>query len=272
MIDFDTGIWKITGPTHWELQDRFLLNRGFLFGDGVFETMVFTEGSIRFSSLHQERILRGCKVLGLDTSSLTDIRDVQQGLIDRLGAEKQVRIRWMVFRNGFGKYTPETNSAVELVQVQPLLKPIKIKEMAYFSSWISVPTTPWSHCKTINALTYVMANKERQDRGMDEVILLSPNGYISEAGSSNIFWIKNQEYFTPSLSCNGISGIGRRMIIDQLRQAGKSITEGEYLPEELLEADQVFTSNVTGISYLKAIDQKCFDVKEIELLENLFTL
>lgn len=269
MVDFDTTILKKGRGILWEVPYLEIFNRGFLFADGLFETMIFINGSIRFSNLHQQRLLEGAKVLGLDASGISTIDQLEEE-ITKLGVQKALRIRWSVFRGGLGKYTPETNVTEELLQIQPWKEGLKIKSRAYFSSSISVPVSPWSHCKTLNALIYVMANKERMELSMDEVILLTPQGLVSEAGSSNIFWIKNNRYFTPSLLCNGISGIGRKNIIQKLEKEGYSITEGEFYPEDLLGADQVFTSNVTGISYLQSIGNTYFDITEIDFLEQIF--
>ncbi len=269
MIDFDTELWRIE-DAGWEIQHHNILNRALVFGDGLFETMVFTRNSIRFSQFHQERLLEGCKVLGLESKRISRVEALQNKILNSFGPEKQWRIRWIVFRAGLGKYTPETNQAIQLIQIQPLSKTIKIKSKGYISKNITVPASPWSHCKTLNALTYVMANIEKADLKMDEVILLSSKGFISEAGSSNIFWIKDGKYFTPSLSCNGIAGIGRRVIINCLRSEGITISEGQFLPQELLDAQQVFTSNVTGISYIHKIGDTVFDVKEMVFLERLF--
>jgi 4-amino-4-deoxychorismate lyase len=115
-----------------------------------------------------------------------------------------------------------------------------------------------------------MANQERITRKMDEVILLSAKGQVSEAGSSNIFWVKDGAYFTPSLNSGCISGIGRKQIIKKLKQLEMVLIEGEFSPSELLQADKVFTSNVTGISYIEHIGESRFDINPDDLIERVF--
>jgi 4-amino-4-deoxychorismate lyase len=270
MDEFETKLWQKDSSQGWIEQPPFLLNRGLLFGDGLFETMIFSEGQIRFASLHSERLFTGCSILGLNAKMLTEVYQLENELITKFGTELDLRIRWIVYREGQGKYSPLTDDVVELVNIQGFLPSPKIKKQAYISSKISVPASPWSHCKTLNALIYVMANKERIENGMDEVILLTPEGYISESGSSNIFWMRDGKYFTPSLSCNCIAGIARKTIINRLIQYGKSISEGEFFQEALLSADQVFVCNVAGVSLIESIGDRQFDLNLEGFLMDIF--
>ena len=106
---------------------------------------------------------------------------------------------------------------------------------------------------------------------MDEVILLDDKGFVSEAGSANIFWVKENVFYTPSLACNCIAGVGRRKIIEALGKAGYTVVEGEFTVEELLEANQIFTSNVTGIAYLANLENRSYDTRIIPVAEQLFS-
>ncbi len=245
------------------------LNRAAFFGDGVFETMVFTKGRIRFIKEHEERLLLGLQTLKINPFSLS-IGQLEEFLQAQYTHKKDLRVRWNVFRSGLGKYTPTSHEARDLIFVQDLDQPIKIKPHAYISDTITVPSSPWSHCKTLNALPYVMANIERKEMGMDEVILLDDQGFVSEAGSANIFWVKENVFYTPSLASNCIAGVGRRKIIEGLEKAGHTLIEGRFTVEALLEAEQVFTSNVTGIAYLANLKNTSYDTRVIPVVEQLF--
>lgn len=270
MFDFETMIWSKEGDKYWVEETSQILNRGFLFGDGLFETMVFLEGKIRFSQLHWERLKQGCGILGLDIFTLTDIFELERLLAEKFGTNTDLRVRWNVFRNGLGKYTPETDTISELLQIQAFKQPVKIKKTTYISDTIQVPSSNWSHCKTLNALIYVMANRERKQKGMDEVILLSTEGFVSEAGAANVFWLRNDRFYTPSLACNGIAGVGRKVILNRLKTLQIPIIVGAFKTDEILNADKIFTSNVTGISYLERIGDSAFEVSPIDFLETLF--
>ena len=265
----NTIILKFSSKEGLVTADAGGVNRAFLFGDGIFETMIFKNNKIRFAKEHEERLSLGLQKLKISPSGLR-IVDLEDYLKQDFPEESELRIRWNVYRGGSGKYTPLDNRAQDLVLIQALDEPVKIKNKAYISKDISTSPSPWSRCKTLNSLTYVMANIERKEFDMDEVILLDDRGYVSEAGAANIFWVKENVFYTHSLSCNCIAGVGRRKIIETLLIQGIAIIEGRYLAEELLTADQVFTSNVTGIVYIKHLEDHIFNTEAIPLLDRLF--
>lgn len=253
----------------WLAQHTFSIpNRGINFGDGVFETMVFDGCQIRFVEGHQNRLF-----LGLDTLGISKNQVDVSGILDFLNRHfngKKLRVRWTIFRAGLGKYTPIENDPVQLLSVEPFFPSPQKKESAGVSEQIRLTYSKWSPCKTLNAIPYVMAGMERQQNGWDEIILLDYRGMVSEAGASTIFWEKNGHVFTPSLTCGCIAGVSRAVIIQKLIQAGVYITEGEFPLETLLAADKVWTSNVTGISYLESIGLSKFSTEPIRFLQEIF--
>ena len=269
MNETETHFYRYSPSLDLNMVGHDQVNRAAFFGDGIFETMVYLNGSIRFLKEHQERLTLGMKTLKINRSGLS-IERLQQFLNSRYGNKKSLRVRWNVFRGGLGKYTPLNNDATDLILVQELEAPVEVKNQSYISSAFSISASPWSHCKTLNALSYVMANIERKERGMDEVILLDDKGCVSEAGSANIFWVKNGVFYTPSLSCNCIAGVGRRKILETLEEDGHTVIEGRFTVEKLLEAEQVFTSNVTGIAYIAALEQRSYSTTPIPYLHRLF--
>lgn len=272
MVGFDTiflyrhqdGIWS-------DHADEFH-NRGFLFGDGLFETMVFANGKIRFGTHHIERLDEGMRSLALETEGLSQVSDLEVLLNEIWGETKNLRVRWNVYRAGFGKYTPEVNHVLESLQIHTFHQAPKIKGKAFFTQNINIQKSPWSHCKTLSALQYVMANQERKSKGFDEVILTNPDGIICEAGASNLFWVKDGKYFTPSLDSGCIAGVGRRMILSYLQENHIPFTEGLFTKENLISSDQILTCNVTGISYIGSMENKYFDTNRSKDLDSIFDL
>lgn len=270
MNGIDTQIFYYSPSAGLAIGDPILANRAAFFGDGIFETMVYTNGRIRFSEEHEERLQLGLQTLKIYPSSLS-IGQLEEFLRAHYADKRDLRIRWNVFRSGLGKYTPTSHDARDLILVQDLDQPVKIKNRAYISQAIAIPSSPWSHCKTLNALPYVMANIERKELGMDEVILLDDKGFVSEAGSANIFWVKENAFYTPSLACNCISGVGRRRIIEGLEKLGHAVIEGEFTVEELLGAEQIITSNVTGVAYIAEIGHRSYSTASTPDLERVLS-
>ena len=267
MNDIDTVLLQLSENGQFVLVENVALNRAYLFGDGVFETMIYADGKIRFKETHLARMENGCEILKIDLKVTLD--SFEAYLQNNYGQEA-FRIRWNVYREGLGRYSPESNFGNELYMLQKYHYQNPLIKKAYINKNIQVPKLPWSNCKTMNALVYVMANLERQKKKYEEVILLNSEGMICEAGAANVFWIKNDVYYTPSLGSNCVAGIARKIIIDELLKQDIELIKGEFTPKEFLAADEVFTSNVTGINYISHIDLREFEPKPIPFLETLF--
>ena len=268
--DFETIYLYKQEDGNWMTEPIIWHNRGFLFGDGIFETMVILEGKISFGQQHYERLCLGLEQLGMDKDKLSKLEQVEEIINGLALPARTLRVRWNIFRSGIGKYTPQDNFSSETLIVEAFHKAPSIKFNAYISNVFRVPDSPWSHCKTLSALPYVMAAKERAIFDMDEVVLKNAKGFISEAGASNIFWVKNGIYYTPSLACSCVAGVGRNRVIQRLRDIGKTIIEGEFDENDLLGAHKVFTTNVTGVSYIYKIGENKFDTAPDPWIASVF--
>jgi branched-chain amino acid aminotransferase/4-amino-4-deoxychorismate lyase len=233
-------------------------NRAFQYGDGLFETIICQSDQLSFEQYHKERLIAGMKALDLSFSNHLSIHDIFEGihsLIKKVNYSS-ARVRLQVWRKTGGLYTPSDNeveviatcSAYPFTESTPKLN-------ASFSKDVQLTPTPWSSYKTISALPYVQAALERERRGLDELILLDQLGNIAECSSSNVFWKKGNVYFTPSLKTGCIEGIMRRHVIKKLRSNNLTIQIGEYSQTTLHDAEEVFTTNVTGIHSILSIDE-----------------
>lgn len=105
---------------------------------------------------------------------------------------------------------------------------------------------------------YVKAGLEMKQRALDEILITDADGNISEASSSNVFWVKDNQLFTPSLETGCIDGVRRRWIIDQMQKSDKPVQQVKAQLAELSNADYIFTSNATGINFIGTLDGKEF--------------
>ncbi|MBB6325688.1 branched-chain amino acid aminotransferase [Algoriphagus iocasae] len=269
MIDIETVYLFENASNSWIPSNSLSFpNRAMNFGDGLFESMVFENGKIRFSEMHLKRLLKGMGILGLKMEGIS-MEEIERLLTRDLPTGK-FRVRWNVFREGSGVYTPGSTGICQTLHVKEFCPSPVIKQTAYISNTIKVYPNIWSNAKTLNALTYVLANKERLELEMDEVILLEHRGFISEAGSSNIFWKTGEDVFTPALSSSCIAGVGRAVIIDHLKEKGVEVHQGLYLPEHIFKASAVWVSNAMGISYLGSVNQKEYSTETLPFLEKVF--
>ena len=131
MSDFETVLYKSSDSETW-LSDPMgrIPNRAMYFGDGLFETMVYDGEQIRFWDYHCQRLSSGLTLLGFEDFKVpaTEITH----LADFYGSGKPLRIRWTVYREGLGKYSPESNLVSQVLHFQSFHAAPKLKEIAGF--------------------------------------------------------------------------------------------------------------------------------------------
>ncbi|MCH7400972.1 aminotransferase class IV [Belliella kenyensis] len=266
----DTVILSKLKSSFWESTSFQVANRGLLYADGIFETMIFHNGKFRFREFHQERVLEGCEALGLRKDSLSSFEQLEVLLTNKWSHSDPCRVRWTIFRKSGGKYAPLCDEVEELLQLEAYYPSSKSKKSAFVHPTIKLHESMFSSCKTINALPYVIANRDRQLQGFEEVLLLDHRGYLSEAGAANLFWQTGGKFYTPSLSNGCINGVGRRVILSHMKSKHIPYEEVDATLESLYAADTVFVSNVTGISYLHQVGNRLLKQSKVAFLEHLF--
>jgi branched-subunit amino acid aminotransferase/4-amino-4-deoxychorismate lyase len=231
-------------------------NRAFQYNDGFFETIIIIDGKIQHWEKHCLRIKEASTSLKLDSPEcLTSTKFVADLLIlaEKNFATEYSRIKLKVWRGGEGLYTPQTDAIEWLATVTPasptLNHPLNIGICQNIRSVYS----PLSHFKGPNAPIYILAGHEKNTLGLDDMLLLSPDLYMAELISSNIFWIKDNTINTPSLKTGCINGIMRRNIMEWCYQAGFQVEEVEREIADLDDAEAVFACNVTGIKRIQSV-------------------
>ena len=227
------------------------LNRSFQYNDGLFETLLLDKNQIRFLGDHLRRLRKALKVLKMKEPVLTKNPQRLTAKILELtslnGLEGSVRIKCKVWRAGQGLYTPERLDSEMLVTVQPpVAHPPNINK-AGFCEGIRNRLTPFSFFKGPYSLHYVMAALERKEKQLEEIILLDEKGYVSECGISNIFWVRENILFTPSLQTGCINGVMRTNVQRACKAGNIQLKTGFFKPNEMLAAEIIFTSNITGL-------------------------
>lgn len=234
-------------------------NRAFQYGDGIFETIVIIDGQIQHASYHADRIKSSIKILKLNF--ILSFEEVEKRITFLLSKNnlKNARAKMIIWRQSGGYYVPDQNDSEYLILVNPLSEVNLNPQHLEISKDIRIPRGISKNCKTLNALPYVLAGLELKEwNDADDLLLLNFDGFITECISSNIFWTKNGDYFTPSLETNCVAGVKRKYLIDQLKMNNIKISEVEADPKEIFNADSVFKTNVTGIFPVKSIGKNSY--------------
>ncbi|GGE66515.1 branched-chain amino acid aminotransferase [Pedobacter psychrotolerans] len=239
-------------------------NRGFKFGDGLFESMRMINHKLQFADLHADRLAAGMKALKIDGHVLMDdyfLRQKTADLVKKNRWNGNVRFRLSVYRQGAGVYTPESNKSGYVLEGIPLkatdyelnTKGLIIDVFDEMTKSIN----KLSNFKTSNALLYVMAGLFKTQNRLDEAIILNQSGFLCESISSNIFVVYDKQIYTPALNEGCISGVMRTTVMQICKMNDIPLIEAQISPEILKEAEEVFITNATqGIQWIMGYGRK----------------
>ncbi|MGO3807462.1 MAG: aminotransferase class IV, partial [Sphingobacterium sp.] len=250
-------------------------NRAFRYGDGLFETMLWKDGDIRFLDFHIQRLQKGMELLQIEEYTKFD-RFFIRSKVDELARKnnvigQQFRVRFSVFRAGAGLYSPETNRPVFCVQLSRMPATLRDKKMGLIIDLYTDVKKPFgdlSHLKSNNALVYVLAGVHKKRYAFDEVFILNQMGFLCEALTSNIFVYFEKVLYTPALSEGCIEGVMRRVVMDMANDEGVPVVEAQISPEIMKQADEIFCTNATqGVQWVMGYKQKRYFNKISRILQ-----
>ncbi len=238
-------------------------NRAYRYGDGLFETMRMMEGNLMYFKFHIERLFKGMDALKLKYHKAFDQEFIASEIFSLARTNKiykNARIRFSVFRDDGGWYTPEKNTFQYLIEIEALESSAYNAERGLIVDVYKDLRKDYSSIsalKTINALPYVLAGVYRKENQLDECILLNRENNIVESISSNVFLVKENKVYTPSITEGCIDGVMRKVVIELLKKKGITLYETK-LPAELLEhSDEIFLTNaLKGIQSVVGIGAK----------------
>ena len=260
-----------------DLAEIFSVNRAFLYGDSIFETMFVSKGEIHFFEEHINRLIQGMKVLKyVVPDKFTVFKDKLKDEILQLMFKnklfKSARVRLTVFRKAGGLYTPVSNEVDYIINAtDPGSEKYVLNNTGYLIDLydeIRKPINKFSSYKIANSLIYTLAGVYRNERKLDDCLILNEKGNIIETISSNIFLIIDNKLITPPIEEGCINGIIRHQIINFAKLYEIIYTEQPVQPDDLLSADEVFlTNSIKGIQWVVAYKDKRYFKK----MSNFFT-
>jgi len=239
-------------------------NRGFRYGDGLFESMRYMKGKLKFPEMHIDRVQKGMKLLRFDNCSLIDawfLREKVEELVRRNRTGADARIRLTVFRDSEGLYSPVSNKFGYVLEIQ------KLDESQYVLNKkgliidvydeIPKPVNALSNLKTCNAMIYVLAGIYKNQNALDEVLILNHHGFLCESMSSNVFVVYDRKLYTPALNEGCIAGVMRQVVMRLAKENDIELVEAQINPDILNEADEVFLTNAAkGIQWVMGYNNK----------------
>jgi len=236
---------------HTEEAIFYVTNRGYRYGDGLFETMRWKNGDIQLLNYHVQRLQKSMDTLKIEGGQVFSSSFIHQNVTSLLEKnqliESECRVRFSVFRDGEGLYTPQTNQSAYVIEVSKLDKKVNVNNQSGLIVDIfqdhRKPQNSLSNIKSSNAILYVLAGIYRKKYGLDDVLLINESGFLVESSSSNFFVWYNGMLYTPALSEGCVDGVMRRSILDFAKGNEIEIIEAQINPQILNEADEIFLTN-----------------------------
>lgn len=222
------------------------LDHGYLYGLGVFETFRTYDGHPFLLSDHLKRLSKGLKELNIEADlDEENIRRSIAKLLKKNGL-KDAYCRFNV-SGGQGEIGLKTTSyedpTVILFQKElPPQSPLKEKEGVFLKLRRNTPETG-ERLKSHHYLNNMAAKREIGATPDKEGIFLTGEGHLCEGITSNLFWIKGGDLYTPSVETGLLNGITRQFILALAHQWKIPVRIGKFGKESLLEADEVFFTN-----------------------------
>lgn len=233
-------------------------DRGFLFGDGVYEVLRAYGQHIFRIVEHIERFSRSLDAINVNYSSFSELKSLSYEALKR--SEYDDALIYIQVTRGVAKrsHVPPKGiqpTVVIIVYKTPTLPADLFKKGA---KAILYPDIRWAKCyiKTLQLLPNTIALSQANAESAIEAIM-HKNDIVTECGSSNVFIVKDKKVKTHPADETILHGVSRKTVLEILQNQGVTVWEKEFTVKELLESDEVFITNtLVEVMPITKIDEK----------------
>ena len=234
-----------------------VFDRGFLYGDGLFETLLVANGKPFRWEQHLLRLQRGAAYLRISLPYKPE--DLRQ-FVSQLVTQNQMphALLRLTLSRGIGVRGYSPRGAIKpaftmTLHPAPPPGPNPPAQWRLMTSSLRLPAgEPLAQFKTCNKLPQILARAEADASGADEALLLNTNGEIVEASSGNLFWIDRGAIATPSLASGILPGVTREVVFELGNSLGITVQQSAISPQELAKVEGVFLS-LSSMGIVEAI-------------------
>jgi branched-chain amino acid aminotransferase len=229
-----------------------VFDHGFLYGDGIYETLRVYKGVVFMIDEHLKRLQRSASMIRLNMPLSNDM--IRMAIYKTIKANRLsdavVRISISRGKGALGLdpgLCPEPTFVIiaypfkghPTINYQKGVRVVIVRTKRNYRNALD------PRIKSLNFLNNILAKIEAKEKGVFEAIMLNYRGYIAEGTISNVFFISNGTLCTPAVDVGILDGITRRLIIEIARENGVKVKEGRFRPDDLYRADEVFISSTT---------------------------
>ncbi len=235
-------------------------DRGFAFGDGLFESMLFCNGGIPLLEFHLARLSSDSARLKIPL----DQNSLKEQLLQLVASAKQseistAKIKIILTRGvgGAGCYPPSVTLNPNIVLSLSVIEfPSAISELNLLTSSVHLPHVPLlAGIKHLNRLVYILgAQLDRAEN--QEVLFLDQDQHVIETMHHNVFLVQGATLLTPTLKTCGVRGVMRTLVMQKLaKKIGFEVREVSLFLSDLVASEAVFICNaVRGFTRINEID------------------
>ncbi|MCL6273611.1 aminotransferase class IV [Muricauda sp. 2012CJ35-5] len=232
-------------------------NRGFKYGDALFESVRFVAGTIFFWEDHYFRLMASMRILRMEIPmefTLEFLESEIKRTVQKNGLEDgPVRVRITVFRNDGGLYNPLSNNVSYLIEAVSMDASFYLLndgpyEVELFKDYY-VNKDMLSNLKTTNKILNVVGSVFAKENGYNNCLLINNDKQVVEGINGNLFIVNGKTIKTPPLQDGCLNGIARKKVMDVIEASEElELAESSISPFELQKADEMFlTNSIQGI-------------------------
>ncbi len=239
-------------------------NRGYLYGDGVFESIRILNGKPINLVNHISRMLEGARKIKMRPPSFFVLEFFEERILElckKSNITEGGKCRISLDRSSGGTFKPDSNEVEFYIEVYPTdynkfeLNQKGVELDIYLEH--KKEKSSLSNFKTKNGLIYILAAISAKEKGLDDYLITNYTGGILESTSSNLFVVSNGVLYTPGLEEGCLAGTMRMQIINLALANGMKVYECNILPQNLLVADEIFLTNaINGITWVSGYRTK----------------
>ncbi len=233
-----------------------VFDHGFLYGDGVYETLRVYDGRLLLVDRHLNRLQRSCDLIGLDNPlHAHDYLEIFSESLRRNELKNAVfRLTLSRGEGDWGIDPSLCKKPTVVVMAKPYVpssmewrqKGIRLDMVVTRRNPLSAQTPK---IKSLSFLNNILAKQEATQSGAHDALMLNVDGFVAECPTSNVFFVANHRVCTPSEACGILEGVTREVVMDLAAEVSIPVEEGLYGPEDILNADECFITN-TGLEIM----------------------
>jgi len=233
-------------------------DRGFLLGDGLFETLRVVNGKPFRMAQHLERLARGADFLKIKLPFPPKELEKFAGQLVEKNQLPEAILRVTLTRGPGGRgYSIKDAAQPTLVMaLHPAPSRDSRWEWRLITSSYRIPASdPLASFKTTSKILHVLARAEAEEKGADEALLINTNGEVAETAGGNIFWVYQDKICTVPTGRGVLPGITRAIVLEICQALGLQTNKRVIKPEALRHSQGIFvTQSALGIVPIVSLD------------------